>query len=129
MVLRDATLNDVDRLAAMHIAAWQSAYRGLVPDDVLDNLSLQERREMWRGAIPSPTNSTTLAVDGDEILGFISSGPARDDDVDATTVAEILACYVHPSHWRRGIGETLWNHARDRLRGSYDQVTLWTWRD
>ena len=38
---------------------------------------------------------------------FAHTGPARDDDLDATTVGEVHTIHVDPIAWRRGIGASL----------------------
>jgi len=129
MTIRDAQESDVDGIAATHIASWRVAYRDLLPKDVLDNLSHKARCDLWRQVIAKQTSMVIVAIDGDQITGFLCSAPARDADLDRSHVAEILACYVHPDAWRRGIGSRLWNEARQRLGGRFSDVVLWTWRD
>jgi ribosomal protein S18 acetylase RimI-like enzyme len=130
MIFRDATLDDIPQIAAMHIASWQAAYRGLLPDEVLDNLSLEDRCARWRkGMTEHPDRPTLLCMIDDTAAGFLCFGPARDEDVDRNKTAEVIACYVHPDYWEKGIGRLLWDRVRDRLRGTFDEVILWTWRD
>jgi hypothetical protein len=38
IVVRRATLDDAPAIARVHVAAWQRAYRGQMPDAVLDGL-------------------------------------------------------------------------------------------
>ena len=46
MILRDATESDIEPLVRLHIASWQAAYRGILPDEVLDHLSLEKRSNL-----------------------------------------------------------------------------------
>ena len=48
MEVRWATADDAAAIAAVHIASWRAAYRGLLPDAVLDSLSLEARTDHWR---------------------------------------------------------------------------------
>jgi len=42
-MIRPATPEDARAIAEVHVASWRYAYRGLLPDDVLDRLSVEER--------------------------------------------------------------------------------------
>ena len=54
IVVRRAEKDDVPAIAGVHVRAWRTAYRGLVHDAVLDDLSVAERERMWSGAVPRP---------------------------------------------------------------------------
>jgi len=45
MLLRPAEPRDALEVARVHIGTWQAAYRGLVPDEYLDSLKIEERTE------------------------------------------------------------------------------------
>ena len=36
--IRQATLADADEIGAVHVRSWQSAYKGLLPQQYLDRL-------------------------------------------------------------------------------------------
>src|SRR5262249_38384228 len=59
------------------------------------------------------------------VLGWISSGAARDSDV-GPEFGEVWALYVHPDAWRGGVGRALWEAARAALLAEgYTGATLW----
>jgi ribosomal protein S18 acetylase RimI-like enzyme len=123
-------LEDAEELARLHIETWQSAYRGLVPDERLDTLSHEEFTGRWRGNIEKVGNGreNRIAVEAGRIAGFVSFGPSPDEGVDPTTTASIYGLYVHPSAWRSGVGRTLAGEAVARLTArGFQMVTLWTW--
>jgi GNAT superfamily N-acetyltransferase len=69
-----------------------------------------------------------VAIDGDEIVGFASCGPARDtDDVPAVEGAgELEAIYLLPSAWRQGVGGQLHGSVVDHLTAAgFPVATLW----
>lgn len=41
-------MDDARAIAAVHIASWRAAYRGLLPDAALDALTLDGREGDWR---------------------------------------------------------------------------------
>ena len=114
--IRDATPADAHAIATVHVVSWQVAYRGLIPDHVLDGLSVADRAGIWaeRLAIRLPRTRTQLVVEGAAVLGFASSGPAR--DIDDPAEGELYAFYLHPDAWGRGLGALLHAGVVGRLR-------------
>jgi ribosomal protein S18 acetylase RimI-like enzyme len=57
------------------------------------------------------------------------AAPSRDADL-APEVAELVAMYVDPDHWRQGVGNALMGAAIDRLAGlPYEAAALWTFKE
>jgi hypothetical protein len=44
VTIRRATINDAARIAETHVRSWQSAYRGLFPQDYVDSLDRAQRQ-------------------------------------------------------------------------------------
>jgi GNAT superfamily N-acetyltransferase len=109
-------------VADVHVRAWKTAYRGLLPDEYLDTLAPEHRIPGYRFGEPDPI--TLLALDGDALLGFSTFGSARDPD--APGAAELYALYVDPDRWRTGAGRALVVETRRRMheRGHREAV-LW----
>jgi GNAT superfamily N-acetyltransferase len=125
--LRDATPDDADAIAAVHVASWQVAYRRLIPDEVLDGLSVPHRARIWadRLGAPPPRSRTLLVADRTVVLGFASSGPAL-DVVDDPTAGELYAIYLDPGAWGCGLGARLHAGVLDYLRGAgFFHASLW----
>ena len=125
MTLRIAKPGDARAIAEIHVAAWRAAYRGLMPDDFLAALSVEERTEMWSGALSRPSPSqVALAEIAGTLAGFCIYGPTRDDE--PPEVAEIYALNVHPDRWSQGAGRALCEHAcREAAARGHTNVTLW----
>lgn len=127
--VRKAETSDARATAGVHVRAWQAAYRGLLPDELLDRLSVEERERNWRELLgeASGRSFTLVAVDdADVVQGFCAlATPSRDDDADERT-AEVAATYVEPGRWRVGVGAALLDAALAELRrAGYEQATLW----
>lgn len=78
-------MTDAAGIAAVHVISWQHAYAGLIPQDYLDSLSVQDRTQSWERNLTRPPTPgvATLVVELDlRIIGFASLGPSRDDDAD-----------------------------------------------
>lgn len=126
MQVRPARMEDVAALAALHVATWRAAYRGIMPDALLDGLSVETFEGHWAGHLARATRTNLVCDDEGRVIGFAAFGPARDLDVAAGRVGELYGIYVHPEHWDRRAGWMLWGAADDSLREQgYDGVVLW----
>lgn len=98
----------------------------MMPQDVLEGLSLDEIAERWDGIITAPElGSGVLVAETDgAILAWSSFGAARDDDAPAT--AELRGIYAHPESWSSGVGRALLASVEDRLRDAgHRRAYLW----
>ncbi|MEW6404433.1 MAG: GNAT family N-acetyltransferase [Chloroflexota bacterium] len=106
--VRRASLADAEAIARIHVGSWQEAYRGVIPDSVLDRLSVDARLTQWRTSLADPNDEYHRVfvgeVDGD-ILGFVSYGAERESD--PVYRGELFAIYIMRSGHRRGLGRRL----------------------
>lgn len=125
--IREARVEDARAIAALHVAAWLATYRGLMPDPLLDGLSVDERAQARAEALARPARGVlTWVLEAGDLLGFAITGPTRDLDLDPTDVGEVRAIYLAPDQVGRGLGRTLMAHALDELRArGFDEATLW----
>jgi ribosomal protein S18 acetylase RimI-like enzyme len=124
--MRKAIEADAGAIAAVHLASMQEAYRTLLPAEVLARIDARDRTERWREHLAGGTTVTMLAEVGGEPVGFAAFGSYRDEEVSPGTVGEVMAIYVHPAAWGRGIGSALMREALDRLRSDgFADVLLW----
>jgi ribosomal protein S18 acetylase RimI-like enzyme len=126
MQIRDAIASDAHRIAQIHVTSWRAAYRGQMPDVVLDNLDVEKRAAFWRAHLNRQPTGTFLAELEGKIIGFCDLIRSRDQDSDPQIVAEIAAIYVDPDFWRQGTGRILCLRALEAARHErFAAVTLW----
>jgi ribosomal protein S18 acetylase RimI-like enzyme len=127
VIVREAVLADAENIARIHVETWQHAYRGQMPDALLDSLSV-ERRMAWRVQIlrePASKSHTLVAVDGEVILGFCDVGASREEGADEHE-GELYAIYVAPCVMGKGIGSFLIDEGVRHLRAEgFTHATLW----
>ncbi len=126
-VFREATLDDVAGLAEVQVSSWKTAYQGKIPPSYLGGMTVVQEAKEWIRILQNSTTKTILAQQTDKgVVGFVNFGNYRDDDLPKDEVAEIRALYVHPEHWRKGIGKKLTELAiQDCKKSGYKQLVLW----
>ena len=139
LLFRAARPDDASGVARVHVDGWRAAYKGLLPDSVLDGLRVEDRADRWgRWIAASDEGSQNDSVvaeghrmlvaekDGD-VVGWATFGPGRDEGMEDH--GEIAGLYVHPDQWSLGIGFALITHVEAELRasGSTDAY-LWVLR-
>jgi len=128
-VVRRSTVSDARGIAEVHVRCWQAAYGGILPKQLLDDLSVDLREDFWKAELEDPGSQAGTLVAEDPpgtIAGFITVVlPSRDEDAGERT-AEIAATYVDPSRWNSGVGRSLLRMALSRLDDAlWDDATLW----
>lgn len=124
-VIRAATVEDAAGIAEVHVVSWRAAYRGLLPQSLLDGLSVERRIAQWQQSLPSGNWDVHVAAGPDgHVGGFIATGPSRDDDADET-VGELMTIYLRPELWSLGIGGRLHAAGIAGMMTRFEQATLW----
>jgi ribosomal protein S18 acetylase RimI-like enzyme len=126
IVIRPATLDDAPAIALIQVETWQTAYRGVVADDFLDQMSVEDRTTRWSEVLQKPNTITFVAEsDGEQIIGFANGGPERDGRGDFQ--GELCGLYVHPDWQRQGLGKRLVaEFARWLLTSGQESMIVWT---
>ena len=85
----------------MLVASWHAAYRGLMPQDVIESRTVEVREGQVRTwlADERPRLRVLVAEEEGHVCGFASIGPSRDPDLDHERVGELYAIYLHPDAW------------------------------
>ncbi len=126
MKMRWANAEDASALARVHLESWRSAYRGIVPESAIEAYTLEKREDRFRkGLAERPEQTAVIEVEG-EVVGFVTFGACRDDDVEPERTGEIWGIYLAPDHWHKGYGTqaTAWTLAKFTERGCRE-VVLW----
>jgi ribosomal protein S18 acetylase RimI-like enzyme len=127
MRVRPAEPSDAAAIAAVHVAGWEGAYRGMVPDEAFEQRTLARRTALWEELLGGSGDPVTnrppwvaVAERTGTTIGFISLG------APGGRAIEITALYVDPSAWRGGAGTALMDAAlAESARTGAAAVTLW----
>jgi GNAT superfamily N-acetyltransferase len=126
MEIRRAEISDAPSIATIQVIAWRTAYQGLVPQALLDDLSVSDRSDRWKRIIANPASNTRVWVaDEGQLVGFASTGPTEDEGAPDGT-AELFTLYLDPAWIGKGVGRALETAALSDLRDQgFRAVTLW----
>lgn len=134
LLLRLATSSDAEQLGALHVASWQETYAGILPVEMLNQLTMENRSAAWSrilGDAPFSGAIIWVAENEGRIVGFGSCGRQRDQRLGEQGFdAEISAIYILRSYQGLGLGRALMGamaaSLRDRGRHA---ATLWVLRE
>ena len=123
---RLATAADARSIAELQVRAWRAAYRGLLPDVLLDTQSVDSREEQWREWNRGHSLRQIWLIERDAtLLGFAATGPSRDAGAPAST-GEVYAIYIEPAVIGTGVGRGLFARVSEALRAQgFTRAMLW----
>ncbi len=140
IAIRRARLADAAAIGAVHVAAWRSAYAGILPDGYLTRMSVPRQAAHYDGAIRSAVGVHVATASGLDlgptggparIVGFVTGGPAQETRSQAPLGdGEIETLYVLDDWRERGLGRRLMRAAAAHLAGAgCASAFLWVLRD
>lgn len=105
-MIRRATLEDAPAIAALHVRSFHHAYPDIVPDEILAEVTLEERLEKWeRWLGPDAPGPACVAETDSRIFGFCGlSGPL------------LRSLHVEPAAQGAGLGSSLLVWGESTLR-------------
>ena len=107
MLIRSARVEDAHAVAAVRVASWRWAYRGIVPDAYLDGLTEAESEESWRAVAAGEQPGAELLVCevAGGVVGFACYGAARAPSFGHA--GELYATYYLPQAMGKGHGSAM----------------------
>jgi ribosomal protein S18 acetylase RimI-like enzyme len=126
--VRRAVVDDADAIERVRTDTWRDAYRGLLPDTLLDGLGYDgTRRRALMAAMPMEHFVLVAEAHG-AVVGFCIGGPSRSPSDPFR--GEVYAIYVLPEHQGRGAGRALLEAAMTELLGrGFGSMIIWVLRE
>lgn len=114
--IRPATPDDAHAIAHVHVKAWRTAYRHILPEHVLLAQSEEQRRLHWQTSFEThrPNAFTFVAEQKGQVIGFVDGGPERGGDPEYP--GEIYALYLLAEFRGQRIGSALFDRAVQTLK-------------
>jgi ribosomal protein S18 acetylase RimI-like enzyme len=128
--IREATIADARAIAEVHVEGWRWGYRDVLPMHVLDALSVEQREQIWTGALADRRGEDDcfVAEDGSgHVIGFVATGPADGDFAPPPDGAgEVFAIYLREVVQGTGVGRSLITRAMAAMRThGFPTAVLW----
>lgn len=133
ILIREATIEDAPEIAHVHLTSWRETYTGLMPQEIIDQLSIRfkSRMKMWKNSIESLKNHKKIWVadcQQNGIIGFSSVESARDERFNE--YGELTCLYLLKAYHGKKIGYGLFNQSFRSLEESkFQQMYCWVLKD
>ena len=112
---------DSEEIAKLVISGWQTAYKGLIDEDFLNNMSIEQAKERWEQEVKD-NNKVLIYRENGKILGVIK----YDEGLQEKDKGEVYVLYVKPEEKRKQIGTKLFNTAKQELlKSGYKNMVVW----
>ena len=127
--IRDVKKEDLKAVAEIAVNGWKTAYRGIISDEYLDNLTIDEN---YKKILRNYTeNGFVVAVLNKKVVGICRyrKGNAYKDE-HPNVECEIVALYVKPEYKNNGIGKKIVNYVINQFKqNGYTQMIIWCLKD
>ena len=120
---RDAEPSEWDDVAALHIASWRSAYRGILRDAYLETAIEAERRAVWQSRFTGGARPDQIVVIGEDASGFVALACILAGQ-DPRWGSLIDNLHVRPDRKRAGIGRLVLAEAAARVPSAHRATPL-----
>lgn len=106
MIIRKASLIDAEGIAKVHVDSWRTTYENIIPKDYLDNLSYNQRADLWKNNIRNKENFVIVAEnDEGQIIGFADAWK-RENNNEKNSI-DLTSIYLFETDQGKGIGKML----------------------
>ena len=98
IVLRTAEVADAEAIERLRVSGWQTAYRGVIPDEFLDVLTpdVARRQELIVTRSDGPSYELVAISAATQIVGWTAGGPSRDPDSSSVSGGEVMPAMSTP---------------------------------
>lgn len=98
MNIREANINDIEKISNLYINNWKKTYIGLLPDKFLNDLNVDNEMKKWMEYLLKEKHKIFVAYENEDFLGFSA---CKEDE-------ELKNCWyldsLHVSEFSRGKG-------------------------
>lgn len=106
ILITEASYDDAEGIAQVHIRSWQTTYVDIVDKDFLSALRFEDKLTKWQNILKSKNQAIIyVAKFNDEIVGFIHGG--RNRNPYNLYDSELYAIYILDIYQNKGIGKKL----------------------
>ena len=123
IIIRKVKYEDIEQIVDINIEAWKKAYKGIIDDDILENLNRNEKIKKWKKHYN--IGNVIVAERNGKILGYCRyEDNAQYDNKDIDS--EIIALYIDYNNRGNGIGRKLVEYVINDLKNkNKTKMIIW----
>ena len=127
--IRWAKLEDARDLGFVHSESYRNTYKGIMPDDYLNQYTpIVRERYFYKALIQGAEEIAIMLVDN-KAVGCLILKACTDDGIQKCG-GEIAALYLIQNYRGNGLGKHLLKWGIDKLKeGGYDTALLWVLKE
>lgn len=123
ILIRKVKYNDIEQIVDINIKDWKKVYKGIIDDEILDNLDRNKKIEKWRKHYN--IGNVIVAEQNGQVIGY-----CRYDDnavYENTNIdSEIIAIYVDCDNLGNGVGRKLVEYVMTDLKNKRkNKMIIW----
>ena len=123
VIIRKVKYGDIEQIVDINIKDWKIVYKGIIDDEILDNLNREEKIKKWREHYN--IGNVIVAEENGTILGYCrydDNAIYENTDIDS----EIIAIYVDCDKLGNGIGRALIEYVKKDLKNkNKTKMVIW----
>lgn len=121
IMIRRATLSDVNQIATVIMRAWEEAYAGIIDQEYIENMDKDRYISIFKNNILKQ-EEIIFVYDEKGVKGFIS-GKEHNGEYDC----EIVGLYVDPENQGKGVGKQLFQKMKEEfITKGKSRLLVWT---
>lgn len=105
MNIREANAEDIEPIASLYVMNWKKTYVGLLPDNFLNGLTVNEGIKKWQEYLSKEKHRIFVAYENEKILGF----SACKEDEELKNCLYLDSLHVSETSRGKGVGTKLIN--------------------
>ena len=129
--IREPILSDEKDMARIITDCWKDAYKNILPQEFLNNLSYEDRENRIRSSILGTNKKFTsdMVVYKDENIKGVAFYGKNICDLPEN-FGEIIVLYVDINEHRKGIGRNLVQYVKNELKSrGFTNMVIWCLKD
>ncbi|HBE9528915.1 TPA: GNAT family N-acetyltransferase [Clostridioides difficile] len=124
-----ATGENATEMGFIHSYSCKKAYKGIIPDNIIDEFTSEKRAEIFHNVIPKAEEEYYLFKVDSIPAGFASLNKSHEENAPKY-IGEIYSIYFHPDFWGTPVTKKGLQFCIDRLRNlGYSYITIWVLKD
>ena len=124
--IREATENDIEEVARLHVNSWCKTYKGIISQNYLDNMKNNIQKRIERMKNEFVLRNMLLGIKDNKIVGFMEYTLTNEFSKDLDIDCELCGLYIKNEYVGKGIGTQLFNYIKNLfIKNNKHKMGLW----